>query len=464
MPFQIIRIDTGVPVPGVLIDSPTDALACIAEMQNATGLRYRMARVVDASTNWRSREAARMLSGYYKPLPEWWTDSVWWRNADNVADHFAHISQCGGMIAYTESEEKGTADRQTRVLATRYLTRYLSDRLTPQEIVIIGARFICAAAQLSIAHDASDFARVYLAADHCAESSSYPSCMRYPASQFGTPCHPSEAYAGHGLAIAYVQLEDGSIPSRAIVWPERKIFVRCYGIQEADKQNLATLLVDAGYTRADGFNGAKLSRIPFRDEDRVVVPYIDGDTQRLEDRGEYLTVTHNGEIDGSSTAGWSELVDSSTIECDRCGRREDGEDTHCVSEQTWCARCADRHAFYCEATGEMHCNSVGSTTVTTRNGREVTWCDDACDDTFFCVATETTYDAHHYTAIEVHVASGTETWCEEAAYGYFYCEHSEEYYSAEHYTSIEMDGAVWCKEKTQAARDALAAENNEVEA
>jgi hypothetical protein len=330
---------------------------------------------------------------------------------------------------------------------------------------MIGARFAAPVeAKLSIAYDAADFARVYRAAEHCAESSSYPSCMRYDAATFGTPCHPAEAYAGHGLAIAYVLLPDGSIPSRAIIWPDKKIFVRCYGIQEADKQNMATLLVDAGYTRADGFYGAKLARIPFRDDERVVVPYIDGENQRLEDRGDHLMVTHNGEIDGSSTAGWSELVDSSTMECDRCGRRENEDDVQIVSEQTWCARCADRHAFYCEATNEMYCNSVGSTTVTTRNGREMTWCDDACDNTFFCVATETTYDAHHYTAIEVHVASGTETWCEEAADSYFYCEHTEEYYSTDHYTSIEVDGATWCKEETQDERDALAAEQNEVEA
>jgi hypothetical protein len=290
--------------------------------------------------------------------------------------------------------------------------------------------------------------------------------MRYETAVFGTPCHPASAYAGHGLAIAYAQRSDGSIPARAVVWPEKMAFVRVYGLEESDKHNLVRLLEDAGYTRADGFDGAKLSRIPFRDDERLVVPYIDGDTQRLKDCGDYLIVTRHGEIEGSSTAGWSELVDASTVECERCGRREDEDDVHCVSEQTWCARCADRHAFYCEATNEMYCNSVGSQTVTTRNGREETWCDDACDNTFHCDATDTTYDADHYTPIEVHVgSSSTETWCkEETTDSYFYCEHTEEYYSTDNYTSIDVGGETWCEEETQDARGALAAENNEIEA
>jgi hypothetical protein len=468
MPFQIIQIDTGNPIPGLLIDSPTDALACIAAMQTETGLRYRMARAVDADTNWRLREATRMVDGTYTPLPDWWTDSIWWRNATTVADHFAHVSECGTMVAYTQTAEKGADNIQTPIKASRYLTKYLSDCLTPQEIVMIGARFAGPAdAKLSIAHDAADFARVYLAAEHCAESSSYPSCMRYEAATFGTPCHPVEAYAGHGLAIAYVQLEDGSIPSRAIVWPEKKIFVRVYGLLESDKHNLVTLLTEEGYTRADGFRGAKLSRIPFRGDERVLVPYIDGDTQRLEDRGDYLIVTPYGGIDGSSTAGWSELEDTeNTVECENCGRREDEEDAHCVSEQTWCARCADRHAFYCHATGEMFENGVGSRTVITRYGREETWCEGACDgETFHCDATDATYHYRYYTLIEVRFPGGTEIWCaEETKDSYFHCEQSNKYYSTEHYTPIEVSGETWCKEETQDARDALAAENNEVEA
>jgi hypothetical protein len=291
--------------------------------------------------------------------------------------------------------------------------------------------------------------------------------MRYEAATFNTPCHPVEAYAGHGLAIAYVRMDDGSIPARAIVWPERKIFVRVYGIEESDKHNIATLLVDAGYSREDGFNGAKLSRIPFRDDERLVVPYIDGDTQRLEDRGDYLIVTPYGSIDGSSTAGWSELEDTeNTVECENCGRREDEGDVHCVSEQTWCARCTDRHAFYCHATNEMFENSVGSRTVITRYGREETWCEDACDgETFHCDATDATYHYRYYTLIEVRFPGGTEIWCaEETTDSYFHCDQSNKYYSTEHYNPIEVNGETWCKEETQDERDALAAEQNEVEA
>jgi hypothetical protein len=287
--------------------------------------------------------------------------------------------------------------------------------------------------------------------------------MGYDASTFGTPCHPAEAYAGHGLAIAYVQLEDGTIPSRAIVWPEKKIFVRCYGINESDKQNIATLLIEAGYSGADSFNGAKLSRIPFRGDERLVVPYIDGSAQRLDDMGDYLIVNRCGEIDGASTAGWSELTDTEgTIECDNCGRREDEGDAHTVSDQTWCSRCTDRHAFYCEATEEMHSNDAGLQTVITRNGRHQIWCDDACDNTFHCVATDATYDRDHYTPVDVTTAQGVETWCqEETLDDLFYCEHASEYYSTNDFTPVTVGDEMWCKEETQDERDALAAENNQ---
>jgi hypothetical protein len=470
MPFQIIQIDTGNAIPGLLIDSPTDTLACITTMQAETGLRYRMARYVDPASAWREREALRLRDGTYTPLPAWWTDAPWWQNSIAAADHYAHVSQCGTMVAFTESADKGSADRQTRVLATRYLTRYLSDRLTPQEIVLIGSRFAAPKAALSISYEAADFTRVYLAAAHCAESSSYPSCMRYESATFSTPCHPVEAYAGHGLAIAFIKMDDGSIPARAIVWPEKKIFVRVYGIEESDKHNMATLLADAGYTREDGFDGAKLSRIPFHHDERLVMPYIDGDTQRLEDRGDYLIVTQHGEIEGSSTAGWSELVDENSVECDRCGAREDQDDAHAVSGDTWCSRCANRHAFYCQASDEMYCNSVGSRTVTTRRGQEQTWSEDACDNVFHCQATDTYYDGDHYTAIEVNVTAYhsqdayPETWCEEETQdSRFYCDRTEEFYSLHFYTPIAVDGETWCSEETQDARDALAAENNEKE-
>jgi len=460
MPFQIIEIESGFVFAGQF-ETPTAALACIAEMQTHTGLRYRMARVI--TDEWREREALRLRDGTYTPLPAWWTDAPWWLNSAAAAGHYAHRSQCGEMVAYTESADKGAADRQTRVLATRYLTRYFADRLTPQEIVAIGARFTQATeTQLVIKDTAADFERVYTAAEHCSESSSYKSCMRYETATFGTPCHPASAYAGHGLAIAYAQCPDGSIPARAIVWPENMSFVRIYGIEESDKHNLLRLLEDAGYTRADGFDGAKLSRIEFCGGDRVVVPYIDGKAQRLEDRGDYLIITLNGEIDGSSTAGWSELEDTrDTFVCENCGEREDDDNVSSVNGQAWCQCCADRDAFYCHASGEMYDNSVGSTTVITRWGREETWCDDACEgEAFHCEATDATYHFRYFTEIEVHVGSNsTETWCkEETADSYFYCEHTEEYYSTASYTPIDVNGAIWCEEETQDERDALAAE------
>lgn len=79
---------------------------------------------------WRKREHAKFC-GDYTSLP--WHREAW--NTLGREEHYAHVStEQGGMVAYTETPQKGVADRQTRVKAGRYLTKFFSDVLTPAEI------------------------------------------------------------------------------------------------------------------------------------------------------------------------------------------------------------------------------------------------------------------------------------------------------------------------------------------
>lgn len=80
--------------------------------------------------------------------------------------------------------------------------------------------------------------------------------------------HPTAVYGdGSDLAVAYTK-RYGKINSRAVCWPEKKIYNRLYG----DVEILRDLLHKAVY-KPGHFYGAKLARLPYKLG--FVMPYID---------------------------------------------------------------------------------------------------------------------------------------------------------------------------------------------
>ena len=71
---------------------------------------------------WRERECSRFLSNQYEPLV--WSNEYWWLNRQgDLKHHYAHRSATThGLVAYTESAEKGEQDRQTVCKPGVYLT------------------------------------------------------------------------------------------------------------------------------------------------------------------------------------------------------------------------------------------------------------------------------------------------------------------------------------------------------
>src|ERR1035437_4262652 len=134
MAYQIIDVETGNFLVDAISGTPmaydTGAEASVeAKELAASGRKYRVKRVTD--THWRDREEGKIRSGKYTRLP--WYENNWWHSEAAYSIHrfhYAHISKKEpGMIAYTESEEKGMDNVRTWIKPGRYLEKYFSEVL-----------------------------------------------------------------------------------------------------------------------------------------------------------------------------------------------------------------------------------------------------------------------------------------------------------------------------------------------
>lgn len=437
--FRVVYADTGAPALSIAFASASEASAIRACL--ATPRPLRIARIVNDS--WRIREALRFDNGTYKPLPAIIMQAEWFINSDADKNHFAHRAISDhAKIAFTESPEKGMDDRQTVIPINRYLARYFGDKLRSEDIAKISALYTTPEYNLIIGNDAESFRFAYSGQDVKSESSLHFSCMRYTKEYFNTPCHPAEAYAGHGLAIAYiVDLDDDRrVIARAVIWPEKMRFVRVYGTDEKIRVALTDMLESRGFERADDWRGARLSVVDFGG--RIVVPYIDGDVTSLEhdEDEDFMTVTRHGNIDGSTTQGWTESASNRHI-CECCGDREHEDNMRRVGSELWCDSCVSDNAIFCEYNEEYYPDSDSFSTVQSRHGEQM-WHDTAVNrHAFYCDRTGEYYSDNDFTQIEVETGNNrVETWCEEESTdSFFTCEKTGLAYSCEAFRSVTVE-------------------------
>lgn len=347
--FQLVTLAGGTPVPVLAADGkpfvfPTGAEAAQAakELSAERGEKVQPRPMADDGS-WKRREAQRFIDGTYQHVP--FNDAPWFLGSEAWRDHFLHVStERPDMVAFTESPEKGIADRQTRLKLGVYLTRYFADVLTSDEIRDIATDFTAEREENTVlfAKTADEIEQVYLTGPH--------SCMAHKASYYGSPFHPVRVYAAGDLQVAYLE-RDGDITARALVWPAKKRFSRIYG----DEARLYRLLEGMGYVQ-DGLDGARLTRVMFKD--RFVVPYIDGDHHLVRDAGDFLVIDEDGDVDCEVTCGLSEEYLDAT--CGRCEERTRSDDLVLVhftdwrgrrQSDAWCSCCTDE-TFICDATGE----------------------------------------------------------------------------------------------------------------
>lgn len=340
---------------------------------------------------WREREQEFINRQCYTQ-PVWVNERFWFNNYEIHKHHYAHVSlDDPSMIAFIESDAKGEADRQTRMKPGRYLKKYFGHVLTAKQIAYYSEWFATGLepprdipGELKFATTEEEIIDVYARGPH--------SCMK------GMEC--VRVYAAGDLAVAYVEHE-GEVISRALCWPKKGAFGRCYPNEDdqdlrAQQNDLRNRLKALGWTSTyeddTALDGARIQAIHLWG-DTYVMPYLDH-SARLDFHGDHFILTSEGEYGSDSTGGQVVITQPAWGQCDRCGDDIQDESDHDVvyggwsfgsgnDAQIWCASCSSNHSFLCEATSERYSNRQRRW-VNTETGRECWVAGYADENTFIC--------------------------------------------------------------------------------
>lgn len=158
--------------------------------------------------------------------------------------------------------------------------------------------------------------------------------------------HPYICYAPeYGWRMA-VRIDPGRpdiVMGRALVYEPEKMFVRSYArnpdgesFSSGSDEKLEHWLSEQGYSRGSSWpEGAKLLRVEHPHGGGTLVPYIDGNVQRVRiSKNGYLVIDDAGDLLCDNTDGTASEDDRPT--CDDCEARMDEDDA------TWVGRNDDR--------------------------------------------------------------------------------------------------------------------------
>lgn len=379
--FILVELDKGVVTPiydgdGQLLKF-TDGAAAAKEALRYTekvGRKVQPRRVND--DDWRKREETKLDNGEHLPLP--WSRERWWLDLKHVwGDHYPHVSlQNGAMLAFTETEEKGAADIQTRIKPGRYLERQFGDKKLLNAYVI---RDLCTVFSAKYEDNVLMFAETE---DEVEEvyTTGPSSCMSHPVSNFQSGgIHPARVYASPDLKVAYMKRE-GRVVARSVVYPDKKLYTSLYG----DSGRLKPMLEKAGF-RSGAPYGARILRFPVNMDPKTglhqfVVPHIDH-VLWVTDEGDFLRVGAVSRPDGSGidaggAKGVSEMVG---YKCTRCESPASLSQKQIIQvfiseKQTrnWCKTCSNTHAFKCSLSGYWVAKDQGHV-MTTKSGSKMLW-------------------------------------------------------------------------------------------
>ncbi|RWB08822.1 MAG: hypothetical protein EOQ39_18585 [Mesorhizobium sp.] len=231
-----------------------------------------------------------------------------------IKDHYLLIDEGSStdsvFVTYFADEFQGAKNRRTSPTKLgRYLKQFYphltDDDVTTQSSTIFTKLL---KVELQLAYTADDIQAIY----EEGHTGALNSCMSHRMDSghwsYGWMKHPTRAYAGPDLALAYIRDANGILIGRSVVWPEKKYYGSVYG--NYDKMRAA--LVQAGY-RDHELNGARMSRIELRrsgSEVTLLAPYLDGCNVCYDD-GEYLVIGSHDELGriGTSTSGYISVTE-----------------------------------------------------------------------------------------------------------------------------------------------------------
>jgi hypothetical protein len=355
--FYLVRLDrdgsgnlveTPLPDYGTFEKGADAAKASKTAAGSLGGAKVQCRRIAQAG-DWRAAMAKRFETGELLPLPSKW-------DLAPIADHFAHISaQDSNLIGYLDTEEHGIIYKVTVLTAGRYISRFYPSVGDDKRRHLIAA--IDPTGEIYYAWDADDIEEVY--------RDGPSSCMDGEHSFDHLPVWPTQPYGAGDLAVAYTKNKDGDIQSRAVCWPEKKLFGRIYG----DFQRMKAAFEAEGYIsmrddntvhgnkKQQTFVGAKLLKIPTGQDHEYVMPYFD-DIKVAIDMGDHFVIAEQGELgrkwvsSGGSDTGLALLQ---TL----CPRRNvatkvrDMRFVHGVNEE-WSQDAIRSETFVCGGNGKLY--------------------------------------------------------------------------------------------------------------
>jgi hypothetical protein len=221
-----------------------------------------------------------------------------------------HMSEVDpSMLAYTQTDEKGQKNLQTRVKPGRYLAKAFPsapDHAIRDAVSSTRTDYI-------ITHDMEKMIDVVRNGPY--------SCMK----NHGTKYHPYRVYDPDlGWGLAYLE-RDGKYLVRALVLDQdgNKCFVRTFegdpdASTSSSSKGMEQWLEGQGYEHVGGWpEGARL-RLLRDGMGRIVAPYIDGVLDKVDIGGDHLVLSEYGDLTLESQQGYVEDPEPAWT-CDECG-------------------------------------------------------------------------------------------------------------------------------------------------
>jgi hypothetical protein len=288
------------------------------------------------------------------------TSKTWWLTSTTRAKSNTILSKVGDLysLELTKSELGHTTSVKT--WGPSKLTRLLSKLGVAEQQITYLATQLSNKPKLYSLHITNSYIPEHYRL--MAEAMSLTSCMSKSSDVYdlhgegpgGTDLHPTMVYedsANVVLGLLKDNSSDSSYPYVArfvmVVRDDGSVHAsRVYGLERAE-----SMVKSIGIT-VDSLEGGQLKQIEAKDS--YLMPYIDGDCDRIGDKGSYFLVEEDGNHVADSEGG---MLEDETSECEHCGDRCNGDNMGSMyvrgSELSVCVTCRE-DSYYVDRLDEYH--------------------------------------------------------------------------------------------------------------
>ena len=271
---------------------------------------------------WFKREFARHFAPAtfkaQRTFPSFCTEDFFISNEEAPLTFPHYSAQEPGQVAFQPSDlSYREGDRQIRTKPGRYLNKHLdldSDQVRKCVAIENGDMNV----YLKFAKTIEEFTDVYLRGPS--------SCMSHAIDWYDesacTGRLPVSVLANGDIEVAYLELDSGIIPARALVVQSSQKYVEIYHNSDAmdsARDELRSRLEDAEYSQYSyALVGQKIERISINDDEAFVCPYIDSGGLPVDDNGDHLLIRESGYGEMSPNYSTGVCTSTETQECAFC--------------------------------------------------------------------------------------------------------------------------------------------------